>query len=150
MSPVDKQAKRAQTTHTHSFVLKPPWSSFFLVHEDARPISIATVTSYKTIFTLSHRHPSPNPRNPGWPLHNLLAYLRTLYPTQTPSTRVFCWSDPGLPTCEWKSRFGVVQMTGGGRPSTLNWEKVLHGLGSRVADLAPMMHPTRLATQAAA
>ena len=50
----------------------------------------------------------------------------------------------------WKSRFGVVKQAAGGtagtatKPSAVGWEKNIQGkLGPRVADLAPMMDPTR-------
>ena len=51
----------------------------------------------------------------------------------------------------WKSRFGVLSVgaTGGDatmKPSAVGWEKNVQGkLGPRVADLAPMMDPTRYA-----
>ncbi|KAL4079347.1 hypothetical protein J3A83DRAFT_4086462 [Scleroderma citrinum] len=98
--------------------------------------------------------PSAAPDNPGWPLRNLLTYLQTLYPSRTSSTRVLCWRDIELPTAgrSWKSRIGVV--TGGGdpsvKPSAVGWERhpTTNKLSARVADLAPMMDPTRLADQA--
>lgn len=134
-------------------------SPFFLVREEAGTTSIAPVESYESFFTSSSTShtvafidPSANPQNPGWPLRNLLAYLRALYPTKTSSIRVLCWRDSELPSSEWKSRFGVVQIAGDpieGRPTAVGWEKNTQGkLGPRVADLAPMMDPTRLAAQA--
>ena len=50
----------------------------------------------------------------------------------------------------WKRRFGVVKQAAGGavgtamKPSAVGWEKNVQGkLGPRMADLAPMMDPTR-------
>ena len=99
--------------------------------------------------------PSAVPNNPGWPLRNLLAYPRTLYPEDAAQGfRVPCWRDseipqPGAPG-GWKSRFGVVKQRAGEaavpmeKPSAVGWEKNIQGkLGARVADLAPMMDPTK-------
>jgi ubiquitin-like modifier-activating enzyme ATG7 len=94
--------------------------------------------------------PSALPDNPGWPLRNLLAYLRALYPSSTSVIRVLCWRDSEVPVTEkaWRSRFGVLELGGGvvgaTRPSAVGWEKNTQGkLGPRMADLAPMMDPTR-------
>lgn len=66
--------------------------------------------------------------------------------------RVLCWRDSEAPLEDkpWRSRFGVVEVTGdassllGERPSAVGWEKNPQGkLGPRLADLAPMMDPTR-------
>lgn len=99
--------------------------------------------------------PSASPDNPGWPLRNLLTYLQTLYPSKTSSVRVLCWRDGELPVSgrPWKSRFGVVA-SGGDRqtvkPTAVGWERhpTTNKLTARMADLAPMMDPTRLADQA--
>lgn len=99
--------------------------------------------------------PSASPDNPGWPLRNLLTYLQTLYPSKTTSVRVLCWRDGELPVAgrAWKSRFGVVA-SGGDRqivkPTAVGWERhpTTNKLTARMADLAPMMDPTRLADQA--
>ena len=54
----------------------------------------------------------------------------------------------------WKSRFGTVSLSSpidksSTRPSAVGWEKnVQSKLGARLADLAPMMDPSRLADQA--
>ena len=110
----------------------------------SQPPSSLAITPQHTVAFID---PSANPQNPGWPLRNLLAYLRALYPTKASSIRVLCWRDSELPSSEWKSRFGVVQIAGDpieGRPTAVGWEKNTQGkLGPRVADLAPMMDPTR-------
>ncbi|KIJ65777.1 hypothetical protein HYDPIDRAFT_27010 [Hydnomerulius pinastri MD-312] len=99
--------------------------------------------------------PSASPENPGWPLRNLLAYLHALYPTQTSSVRVICWRDSELPASgrPWKSRYGIVSSAGGdptAKPTAVGWERhpTTNKLSARMADLAPMMDPTRLADQA--
>ncbi|KAI0753952.1 hypothetical protein C8Q80DRAFT_1094252 [Daedaleopsis nitida] len=140
---------------------------FFLVRTHANQTSIAAVEDYTTFFanvpaferTIAFVDPSALPTNPGWPLRNLLAYLLALHPECAQGARVLCWRDVEPPAAGsvggWKSRFGVIKQAGGEsagtvtKPSAVGWEKNIHGkLGPRVADLAPMMDPTRLAGQA--
>ncbi|KAH7920336.1 E1-like protein-activating [Leucogyrophana mollusca] len=99
--------------------------------------------------------PSALAENPGWPLRNLLAYLRLHFPAQTSSVRILCWRDSEVPSPgkSWKSRFGVVSSAEGDsatKPAAVGWERhpTTNKLSARVADLAPMMDPTRLADQA--
>lgn len=132
---------------------------FFLVRSNAE---IAPVEEYESFFseipaneqTIAFLDPSANPHNPGWPLRNLLAYFRALYPATTSTLRILCWRDPEIPSSSWKSRFGVIHVGAGDtqvdtRPSAVGWEKNATGkLGPRVADLGPMMDPKLLANQA--
>jgi ubiquitin-like modifier-activating enzyme ATG7 len=125
-------------------------------------VEIAPVESYSTFFanvppaeqTIGFVDPSASPTSPGWPLRNLLAYLHALYPATTTSLRILCWRDTEVPATPtgWKSRVGVVHVAppaGGVRPGAVGWEKTPQGkLAPRVADLAPMMDPKRLADQA--
>ncbi|KAI0820396.1 hypothetical protein BC628DRAFT_1397266 [Trametes gibbosa] len=142
-------------------------SPFFLVRSYSGKTEIAPVEQYDTFFanvpaeqrTVGFVDPSAQPHNPGWPLRNLLAYLLVLHPETAMGVRVLCWRDveppaPGSPG-GWKSRFGVVKQGAGeavsvtARPAAVGWEKNIQGkLGPRIADLAPMMDPTRLADQA--
>ncbi|EPT02229.1 hypothetical protein FOMPIDRAFT_1022889 [Fomitopsis schrenkii] len=137
---------------------------FFLVRRkaDSDTPELAPVEEYDTFFanvppeerTIAFLDPSAAPAHPGWPLRNLLAYLHTLHPA--PSYRVLSWRDAERPAgAPFKSRVGVVaQGQGAGepapeKPAAVGWEKNVQGkLGPRVADLAPMMDPTRLADQA--
>lgn len=129
---------------------------FFLVHN----AQITPLDDYQTWSasvppddqTIAFIDPCTDPANPGWPLRNLLAYLRTLYPATTARLRILCWRDLQIPPDgHWKSRFGIL--TSEPQPTTrlsaVGWEKNPRGqLGPRLADLAPMMDPTRLAHQA--
>ncbi|KII83394.1 hypothetical protein PLICRDRAFT_47280 [Plicaturopsis crispa FD-325 SS-3] len=139
---------------------------YFLVKTSGESVHIAPVSDYDTFFanvppssqTIAFLDPSALPDNPGWPLRNLLAYLRALHPSSTTTLRVLAWRDTELPagTKSWKSRFGVLEVgekgkegEQEGRPAAVGWEKNVQGkLGPRVADLAPMMDPARLADQA--
>lgn len=135
---------------------------FFLIRNHDNQISIALVEDYSTFFanvpaserTIAFVDPSALPTNPGWPLRNLLAYLLALHPECAQGTRVLCWRNVEPPVAgssgSWKSRFGVVKQAAGEaagpatKPSAVGWEKNIQGkLGPRVADLAPMMDPTR-------
>jgi ubiquitin-like modifier-activating enzyme ATG7 len=88
--------------------------------------------------------PSAQASAPGWPLRNLLAYLRAVHPEATQTVRVLCWRGDAS-----SSRFGVLRggPTSVEKPSAVGWEKNVQGkLGPRVADLAPMMDPRRSAS----
>ncbi|ESK86882.1 hypothetical protein Moror_3433 [Moniliophthora roreri MCA 2997] len=131
---------------------------YFLVRDNhVLPVEEFDVTKSKET-TIGFIDPSAQAQNPGWPLRNLLAYLRALYPgEETRTLKVLCWRDAELPRSEgeWKSRYGVVSLPAGerevkdGRPDAVGWERNPQGkLGPRVVDLAPMMDPARLANQA--
>ncbi|KAF6755034.1 E1-like protein-activating [Ephemerocybe angulata] len=145
---------------------EPTLPAFFLVKRarggsQGAPV-IGKVEDYETFFTdvptseriVSFIDPSPDPQNPGWPLRNLLAYLRALYPESTTSMSVLRWRDTEVttptPNTVWKSQIGTVYLkevegaAAGKRPSAVGWERNPNGkLGARLADLAPMMDPTR-------
>ncbi|KZP04878.1 E1-like protein-activating [Athelia psychrophila] len=136
---------------------------FFLVRPAGNSVEIASVEEHDQFFanvptesrTIGFVDPSGIPNNPGWPLRNLLVYLRVHHPSA--SYRVLCWRDTELPSSAgtWKSRFGVLttaaskEVDAKVKPTAVGWEKNVVGkLGARVADLAPMMDPIRLANQA--
>ncbi|TFK52716.1 E1-like protein-activating [Heliocybe sulcata] len=146
----------------HDALVKAP-RAYWLVRIRAGKTEVAGVEEYEKFFEgvdpasqyISFLDPSALPQNPGWPLRNLLAYLRCLHPSTTSSLRVLCWRDTDLPASgsTWKSRLGLIEQgiseNREERPSAVGWEKNAQGrLGPRVADLAPMMDPTRLADQA--
>jgi len=69
-----------------------------------------------------------------------------VHPAATQAVRVLCWRGDAQ-----SSRFGILRggPTSTEKPSAVGWEKNVQGkLGARVADLAPMMDPKRLADQA--
>ncbi|CCM07128.1 uncharacterized protein FIBRA_09464 [Fibroporia radiculosa] len=145
-----------QTSPTPFFLIRPS--------QKCGVPEIASLEQYDEFFanvspeqrTIAFLDPSALSTNPGWPLRNLLAFLRTVHPAYT--YRVLCWRDAELPVSgAWKSRFGVVHQGTGElakdaettKPAAVGWEKNVQGkLGPRMADLAPMMDPTRLANQA--
>ncbi|EAU81046.2 autophagy protein 7 [Coprinopsis cinerea okayama7 len=123
--------------------------------------TVGNVEDYETFFKgvatenriIGFIDPSADPANPGWPLRNLLAYLRALHPESTSELTVLRWRDTQ------NSKLGVVTLNVEGtsnatpsvdeRPSAVGWERNPQGkLGARLADLGPMMDPTRLAAQA--
>ncbi|KAJ6487940.1 hypothetical protein C8R45DRAFT_261874 [Mycena sanguinolenta] len=157
--PASEELSHESLSSIHAQLRATPLP-FFLVRSG---VEIAPVESYATFFanvpsaeqTIGFVDPSASPTSPGWPLRNLLAYLNALYPVTTSSLRILCWRDSEVPaSASWKSRFGVVHAappTGEpqAKPSAVGWEKTPQSkLAPRVADLAPMMDPTRLADQA--
>jgi hypothetical protein len=91
--------------------------------------------------TIGFLDPSAQASAPGWPLRNLLAYLRAVHPEATQTVRVLCWRGDAP-----SSRFGILRggPTSTEKPSAVGWEKNVQGkLGARIADLAPMMDPKR-------
>ena len=131
------------------------------------------ITSYDTFFAntppteriIGFVDPSALPQNPGWPLRNLLAYIRHHFGSESfaPgwtdvaedefSIKVLCLRDTEVPTANglgWKSKIGVVSVkkeapgASGEKPTAVGWEKNPAGkIAPRVADLAPMMDPRR-------
>ncbi|KAF7797860.1 hypothetical protein EIP86_009066 [Pleurotus ostreatoroseus] len=138
--------------------------AFFLVRPSGEAVDLGDVADLHNFFEgvpaedriVAFLDPSALPSNPGWPLRNLLAYLAHRHPGfVTTGLRILCWRDSEPPSDgHWKSRFGVVKGSAtvqdtGAKPSAVGWEKNVQGkLGPRLADLAPMMDPTRLADQA--
>ncbi|CAA7262945.1 unnamed protein product [Cyclocybe aegerita] len=144
---------------------QPTHLPYFLVKKEASgDVIIAPVEDYEKFYasvppeaqTIAFVDPSADPSNPGWPLRNLLAYLRALYPATTSTVRILRWrdSEPPSPSATWKSQIGTLSVAAAAslsseRPSAVGWEKNPQGkLGPRLADLAPMMDPTSLAAQA--
>ncbi|KAG8735446.1 Autophagy protein 7, partial [Ceratobasidium sp. 428] len=120
------------------------WESFFKgVSEDKRILGFVD--------------PSASPQSPGWPLRNLLTLVNTRLGVKGP-LNVLAWRDSEAlgPNHSWRSRLGLISVANGSttttettRPAAVGWEKNTQGkLAPRLADLAPMMDPTRLADQA--
>jgi ubiquitin-like modifier-activating enzyme ATG7 len=88
--------------------------------------------------------PSADPANPGWPLRNLLAYLHAVFPSSSSSVKVLRWRDATHVKVGTVSLAASHDVVGIARPGVVGWERNPAGkLGARVADLAPMMDPTR-------
>ncbi|CAE6367794.1 unnamed protein product [Rhizoctonia solani] len=119
------------------------WSSFFKdIPEDKRILGFVD--------------PSANPQSPGWPLRNLLTLVNVRLGVKGP-LKILAWRDTEVTghNHTWHSRLGVVSIPAAqtsdpqARPTAVGWEKNTQGkLAPRLADLAPMMDPTRLADQA--
>ncbi|GAA5970868.1 hypothetical protein JCM11641_004487 [Rhodosporidiobolus odoratus] len=95
--------------------------------------------------------PSSHPTAPGWPLRNALTYLfaspsSSLSPPLT-SVRLTSVRDGSAVSTVIRVKVGGADSAE--RPATVGWEKNEKGkLGPRMADLGPLMDPTRLADQA--
>ncbi|KAF8578839.1 E1-like protein-activating [Ramaria rubella] len=147
---------------------RSPQLPYFLARPspDSSSYEIAPVSEYETFFAntpedsriVSFIDSSPHIQNPGWPLRNLLAYLRFHHPDSTRTLRILSWRDTEAPTAgkKWRSRVGAISVAErtdgdalGARPTAVGWEKNAQGkLAPRVADLGGMMDPRRLADQA--
>ncbi|KAH7105987.1 E1-like protein-activating [Auriculariales sp. MPI-PUGE-AT-0066] len=136
-----------------------PLPAFFLVRKTASGADLAPVKDYTSFFAnvpeneriVGFVDPSSAPENPGWPLRNLLTFLRARDPNAS-SFRILCWRDaePPVASRSWKSTFGVLSgPPSSEQPSAVGWEKTAQGkLAPRLADLGPLMDPVRLADQA--
>ncbi|KAG9126192.1 Autophagy protein 7 [Ceratobasidium sp. 392] len=141
------------------FIARPAKSS-----SEAAGYETATIAEWESFFKgvpddkriLSFVDPSASPQSPGWPLRNLLTLVYTRLGVKGP-LNVLAWRDAEAPGSNrgWRSRLGLVSVESGptaaetARPAAVGWEKNTQGkLAPRLADLAPMMDPTRLADQA--
>ncbi|GAA5861143.1 hypothetical protein JCM8547_008048 [Rhodosporidiobolus lusitaniae] len=95
--------------------------------------------------------PSSHPTAPGWPLRNILLSLfasplaSSLSPPLT-SLRLMLVREGAAQSAMVRIKEGEKAE---GRPATVGWEKNEKGkLGPRMADLGPLMDPSRLADQA--
>ncbi|KAF9582384.1 Autophagy protein 7 [Lunasporangiospora selenospora] len=137
----------------------PRQSGFFLVKEGPEGLSVARLQDYNEIvqsngnvqITLGFADPSSLDNNPGWPLRNLLALVQHHW--KISNIRVLCFREvPGkqdisaskILTASLSSNVSATEC-----PKAAGWEKNAQGkLGPRLADLAPLMDPTRLADTA--
>ncbi|KPV71715.1 uncharacterized protein RHOBADRAFT_47672, partial [Rhodotorula graminis WP1] len=97
--------------------------------------------------TLIFDDPSSHPTALGWPVRNALTYLAHADPPIR-QLSVVSRRDKSSLSCVVRLD-GPVLDSGAERPAVVGWEKNDKGkLGPRMADLAPLMDPTRLADQA--
>lgn len=124
-------------------------------------LTFGPLSSFTTFFShvpddersLIFVDPSSHPSAPGWPLRNVLSYL-SLSSTSLPvkSIRIIALrdgEDARVGVVRIKLDGGVVEEGERKKPSVVGWEKNEKGkLAPRMADLAPLMDPVRLADQA--
>ncbi|KAF9439057.1 Autophagy protein 7 [Entomortierella beljakovae] len=134
-------------------------SGFFLVKESHDSLAVARLQDWNEFFEgcdesqiiVGFADPSSLDNNPGWPLRNLLALIQ--YHWKVTKIRVLCLREvPGKQDINTSKLFSAhvpsfVPTTV--CPKAAGWEKNAQGkLGPRLADLAPLMDPTRLADTA--
>ncbi|KAH9825098.1 hypothetical protein DFH28DRAFT_1091498 [Melampsora americana] len=101
--------------------------------------------------------PSAHPQAAGWPLRNLLAELYKLHGSDARHFQVIAFRDsltskPNMTIT--RSLMTTIELPdqetqSTEKPNAIGWEKNSAGkLGPKMADLGPMMDPTRLADQA--
>lgn len=92
--------------------------------------------------TVAFHDPSSLPDNPGWVLRNILYYLHHAHSIS--SINVICLRSGSASRKGFVSVPATQEAETGERPQTVGWERNKAGkLGSRVADLGPMMDPAR-------
>ncbi|KAF9907923.1 Autophagy protein 7 [Lobosporangium transversale] len=137
---------------------------FFLIKESSDNSSMSTtlvarLQDWDTFYAgcnpeqivVGFADPSSLDSNPGWPLRNFLTLL--YYQWRVSKVRVLCFREvPGKQDISASKIFTVevpsyVPLST--CPKAVGWEKNAQGkLGPRLADLAPLMDPTRLADTA--
>ncbi|KDN42004.1 hypothetical protein RSAG8_07049, partial [Rhizoctonia solani AG-8 WAC10335] len=139
---------------------KPSHPPYFIARLSAKSgYEVSTLSEWDSFFKgvpedqriLGFVDPSANPQSPGWPLRNLLTLVNIRFGIEGP-LKVLAWRDTEVtsPNHSWHSRLGLVSIPGSqasgteARPVAVGWEKNTQGkLAPRLADLAPMMDPTR-------
>ncbi|TYJ54489.1 E1-like protein-activating enzyme Gsa7p/Apg7p [Cryptococcus floricola] len=122
----------------------------YLVRGSTGQRQVAPLTSCSAFFdqgeqvTIAFHDPSSSPSSPGWPIRNYLFYLNAKHNVHT--ARIICLRDGG------SSLEGIVNLDktqNAQEAKAVGWEVNKAGkLGSRVADLGPLLDPARLAAQA--
>ncbi|KAI9287037.1 hypothetical protein BC943DRAFT_320536 [Umbelopsis sp. AD052] len=140
-------------------------SAFFLVkrYPAADKLSVGSLAQWKEFISsgdtenvlLGFVDPSGLREHPGWPLRNLLAYANVRLGLQR--VQILCLRDKLAKNDLTSSLLLHVELAadaiytddGKSIPKSVGWEKSITGkLAPRLADLAPMMDPARLADTA--
>ncbi|KAI7830762.1 hypothetical protein BC939DRAFT_439004 [Gamsiella multidivaricata] len=137
----------------------PSQSGFFLVKEGQNEVSVARLQDWDEFFAdcepsrmiIGFADPSSLDSHPGWPLRNLLTLINHQW--KATSVRVLCFREvPGKQDISASKLFTTQVPTyvpTTACPKAVGWEKNAQGkLGPRLADLAPLMDPSRLADTA--
>ncbi|KAF8936561.1 Autophagy protein 7 [Dissophora ornata] len=132
---------------------------FFLVRESQDGMSVARLQDWNEFFAgcdesqmiIGFADPSSLDSHPGWPLRNLLALLQHQW--KVTKVRVLCLREvPGKQDIGSSKLFTAhvpSYVPVSACPKAVGWEKNAQGkLGPRLADLAPLMDPARLADTA--
>ncbi|KAK9765622.1 Autophagy protein 7, variant 2 [Basidiobolus ranarum] len=130
---------------------------FFALSQEGAEVKILTLQdsinydASKLFFGFAD--PSSLPSNPGWPLRNYLALIQHTFKLK--EVKVVCYREIIGKRDILHSKVLHISMHAqlhvgeGGLPKAVGWERNAHGkLGPRVADLAPLMDPQKLANTA--
>ncbi|KAF9942943.1 Autophagy protein 7 [Mortierella alpina] len=137
----------------------PDQLGFFLVKETNDAVSVARLQDWNEFYAgcddseiiVGFADPSSLDSHPGWPLRNLLALIQ--YQWKKTKIRILCFREvPGKQDIQ-ASKFVTAQLPSYQPlttcPKAVGWEKNAQSkLGPRLADLAPLMDPARLADTA--
>ncbi|EGF82859.1 hypothetical protein BATDEDRAFT_34488 [Batrachochytrium dendrobatidis JAM81] len=130
-------------------------SGYFLIKAVDDKVNIADVSQFETFFsqddkvTLGFVDPSGLSENPGWPLRNFLALVS--YRWKLSKVTVVCYRESSKRRDDISASIvlDVTLTTFPDEPKCAGWEKGINGKPMpRVADLAALMDPSRLAETA--
>ncbi|KAJ1343897.1 E1-like protein-activating enzyme Gsa7p/Apg7p [Batrachochytrium salamandrivorans] len=128
---------------------------YFLAKMELDVATIVDVSEYDTFFkpgdeiTLGFVDPSGLLENPGWPLRNFLALIS--YRWKPAKVTIICYRESSKRRDDISATIviDVCLSAFPDEPKCVGWEKgITDKLTPRVADLAPMMDPVRLADTA--
>ncbi|KAH8915769.1 ubiquitin-like conjugating enzyme [Atractiella rhizophila] len=143
----------SNSTSPTPFWLLTPSMSDSTIFEVSSILSLASSPPVQPL-TIAFLDPSTS-SSPGWPLRNLLTFLAHHYPTLvSQQITVYALRDPlqgPIQTVRSRKCTIILPITEKveGRPSAVGWEKNAQGkMIPKVADLGPLMDPSRLADQA--
>ncbi|GAA5915712.1 hypothetical protein JCM8208_006425 [Rhodotorula glutinis] len=137
-------------------VVEQPDGQVFLSRNDGQTAPIGDFATFWAQTPPDERilvfdDPSSHPTALGWPVRNVLTFLAHAVSTLDPPVRqlrIVSRRDNSALSCVVRLPGPVLEIATE-RPAVVGWEKNDKGkLGPRMADLAPLMDPTRLADQA--
>ncbi|CAO3614248.1 unnamed protein product [Cunninghamella echinulata] len=126
---------------------------FFIIQKDQETLKILSLNEAKKEeppFMLGFYDPSLS-TTPGWPLRNFLAWADHMWHDHTSSYSILCYRESNNKQSILSSRVLQIELSKGAsypqeNVKAVGWERNVQGkLGPRMADLGPLMDPTRLA-----
>ncbi|KAG0244754.1 Autophagy protein 7 [Actinomortierella wolfii] len=141
---------------------QPGQTAFFLLKNTPSGVEVGSIDQWPEFFVfdevpedqrmIGFADPSSLDHNPGWPLRNFLALLQ--YQFGIRRIKILCFREvPGKQDIS-ASKIFTAELASAPTPliacpKAVGWEKNAQGkLGPRLADLAPLMDPSRLADTA--
>ncbi|KAK9468681.1 hypothetical protein V1512DRAFT_257656 [Lipomyces arxii] len=143
-----------------SATVNPSQRGFFLLQKSDDGWKVGKLDQWNDFYgldngvvTVGFADPSSSPHHPGWPLRNFLTYLQH---KAVRNVKVLCYRDLSYLNTEHRSLWLSLKFTGTDMNKPIRvtgWERISIGnsaakLAPKMADLASLMDPRRLADQA--